>query len=137
MWPKLSNSESCYDKVEQNDTDQGDRHIEEASLNSEPIRSRSRCSKVVLAVILLICLGLTTSIFVSSKLSSRPTRRCTSSPQVRREWRQLNEPEKSHYIDSVKCLQQYSSITTGIGHLSDDFAWVHRQMNLLSKYKHH
>jgi len=83
---------------------------------------------IIASCVLAVWILITTN---TPKFQSRP---CTK-PAVRREWRQLNNTEKSNYISAVKCRQTYPSVTTGVGRLSDDIPWVHRRMNQDSKSK--
>lgn len=59
--------------------------------------------------------------------------RSCSSPEIRREWRQLKDREKWDYISAVKCLHELPSRITGEGHLSDDFPWIHKRIGEISK----
>jgi len=127
MYPDLSQKdfEECQERHESVDL----------LLSSEKFEKRVKTTyRIVLSTLFVtICGIIAIWVLVSTYFSPSSSRPC-SNPVVRREWRQLNTSEKSNYISAVKCLQTYSSITTGVGRLSDDFPWVHRRMNQYSKF---
>jgi hypothetical protein len=54
-------------------------------------------------------------------------------PSTRREWRTLNEIEKTDYLTAVKCLATKPSKLQNKGTLYDDFPWVHKHTSTNSK----
>ena len=56
-------------------------------------------------------------------------------PRVRREWRVLEESERTEYLEAVKCLLTKPSKLRNSGSLYDDFAWVHKHLTTSSKYR--
>jgi hypothetical protein len=49
-------------------------------------------------------------------------------PSVRREWRQLTIDQRLEYLNAVDCLHRLPSLTSMPVHHSDDFPWVHQQV---------
>jgi hypothetical protein len=123
-------------------------YIFRPSLLTRPIREkppqRKRYALIAALILAILC---TTTVGVaysylgpkrirhqddSSPLVSKPT--TTTGCALRREWRTLSQPEKDHYISSVKCLTTIPSKMKSDWTSYEDFPWIHSHVGY---YTHH
>ncbi|KAF9457315.1 hypothetical protein BDZ94DRAFT_1314333 [Collybia nuda] len=67
--------------------------------------------KVTLAVSSLVKVALLLPALISGVVGAPQPRGTCTNPIVRKEWRNLSNPEKSAYLNAVKCLQSKPAIT--------------------------
>ena len=70
---------------------------------------------------------------ITCEIVSPPPGVCRDPPK-RKEWRQLDGSEKRAYIDAVKCLHHKPSGLGLNGTLHDDFAYIHRNVEVLVRH---
>ena len=125
----VDGDEDC-EAISRNDFDPARYFKKEKYRQAIGIASRSVAVLLLLAVVW--CLTLHSSRGQTGLQDSQ-----CGHPIVRTEWRQMSNVEQASYIAAVQCLHLQPAKIAPAGRQSDDFPWVHRQMNHYSAFLSH